>query len=96
MFMGKGNFKLGSDVKPHTMVAAGREGCAAGMHLWAAEGTSEAAVQPVPVGMLLCPPHATGHAHVASDTSVGTLNSGMCCRGRNWIGISFIVGRWPL
>lgn len=63
--MGKGNFDLGSDVRSHTMVAAGWEGCAAGTHYWAAEGPSEVAVcrylwehccaHPVPLAMLIWP-----------------------------------------
>lgn len=55
MFMGKGNVKLGSDVKPHTMVAAGWEGCAAGTHHWAAEGLSETATRAYACGNTAVP-----------------------------------------
>lgn len=100
MFVGKDNFRLGSDVRPHTMVAAGgRDALLAGtpgQQRVPQLPCSDAAAWHVPVGELLCPPHATGQAHMARDTSLGTLNSGVCCRGRSWTGISFIVGRWPV
>lgn len=67
------------------MVAAGWEGCAAGTHLWAAEGPSEAAAQHVPVGMWLCPPHATGHAHMMPVWGPSTV----ACAAEEEIGLAF-------
>ena len=88
--VGKGNFKLGSlapgsEVTPCATVTAGQEGHAAGMgHHWAAEVPqmlcSEAALLGGPVGRLLRPLRTTGCPPVASDTSLGALGSGACCR----------------